>query len=143
MKALPLIYLILFTLIACESNDEVMGDVKDNFYELQYVDAGLSGQIIEKEDLDFNEYIQFFPDSTFIKQRTYSDSTSIARGSYTSLEKEEYDYLKLTYDKNTYLIQSCGHTLEEYMRVLSKDEIFNGSYLPCDGPGYYYLRKRK
>ena len=113
MKALLLIFLIIYSLTACETKDEVVVDIKDNFYELQYIDAGLSGQIIEKEDLDFNEYIEFFPDSTFVKQRIYMDSTSIAKGNYNYLVNDEYEYLKLSYEIDTYLIQSCGRILHE------------------------------
>ncbi|MDL5514826.1 hypothetical protein QSE00_23655 [Arenibacter sp. M-2] len=143
MKALLLIFLIIYAITACETKDEVVVNIKDNFYELQYIDAGLSGQIIEKEDLDFNEYIEFFPDSTFVKQRIYMDSTSIAKGNYNYLVNDEYMYLKLTYEIDTYLIQSCGRILHEYMKILGENEIFNGSYLPCDGPGYYYQRIKK
>ncbi|OQD41876.1 hypothetical protein BUL40_13555 [Croceivirga radicis] len=103
----------------------------------------MSGKILEKEELDFRESIEFFPDSTFIKQRVYQDSTSTASGKYGSFISDGNDYLKLKYSKDSYLIQTCGNSMVEYLRILSESEIYNGGYLPCDGPGYYYTRTRK
>ncbi len=130
-------------LIACDNQNEVHDKDNVEFYELRSINTGLSGQIIEKEDLDFTEYIEFFNDSTFVKQRIYQDSTSTAKGRFSYYDDNDYDYLKLTYSKDTYLIQSCEKTLIEYLRILNENEIFNGSYLPCDGPGYFYLKKKK
>ena len=113
------------------------------YYELTSLNTGMSGEILDKEELDFRESIEFFPDSTFIKQRVGQDSTSIASGKYDSVISDGNDYLKLNYVNDTYLIQTCGNSMVEYLRILSETEIYNGGYLPCDGPGYYYTRTKK
>ncbi|WP_421824268.1 hypothetical protein [Flagellimonas oceanensis] len=143
MGRLLLSLMVLMVLVACDSTDEGMGLGPEGYYELSSVNSGMSGLIVDREDLDFSESIEFFADSTFVKNRVYADSSSTASGNYSSLVMDGHDYLKLQYDNDTYLIQSCGPHLEEYLRVLNETEIFNGSYLPCDGPGYHYIRSRK
>jgi tricorn protease-like protein len=103
----------------------------------------MSGLIIDKEDLEFTESIEFFNDSTFVKQRIYPDSSSNAYGKYNSLFSRGNDFLVLNYKRDTYLIQTCGNSLVEYLSIQSETEIYNGGYLPCDGPGYYYTRVKK
>lgn len=135
---------ILFSIISivaflsCNQNEVELDEKGALLFELQFINAGMSGKIIKKEDLEFNEFIEFSSDSTFIKRRVFIDSTSIATGSYTLIESDGTDYFELNYEKGSYLIQSCGNSLKEWMSVLNDREIFNGGYLPCDGPGYGY-----
>ena len=134
---------IVVVFASCSSSSEIEDFGSEMYYELTSLNSGMSGQIINRDDLDFRESIEFFKDSTFIKQRIYSDSTSTASGKYNSLISDENDYLKLNYISDTYLIQTCGNSLVEYLSIQSETEIYNGGYLPCDGPGYYYTRIRK
>lgn len=138
--------LILVGMILLASCTKSKGGINfgpEKYYELSYINSGMSSQIIDKDNLDFSESIEFFPDSTFIKKRTYRDSTSIADGHYSSRVLNGDDYLRLYYNKDTYLIQTCGPSLEEYLRIINEKELFNGGYMPCDGPGYFYTRSKR
>lgn len=140
MKKLALILSISFLSInqSCESTDEDMDPQANKLFELQYVNAGMSGEIIVKKDLDFNEFIEFSSGNHFEKRRVYPDSTSIAKGSYLLIESEGSKYYEFEYEEESYLIQNCTSSLTERIKILNNNEIFNGSYLPCDGPGYGY-----
>lgn len=135
---------ILFALVlispltSCDQTDEGSSRNETMLYELQFINAGMSGLIIQKEDLDFNEFFEFSPDSTFIKRRVYADSSSIAKGVYSLAKSEDRDFFELHYQMESYLIQNCERSLIERVSILNGKEIFNGSYMPCDGPGYGY-----
>jgi len=124
--------------LSCGHDDEGFVGEETMLFELQFINAGMSGKIIKKVDLEFNEFVEFSPDSTFIKWRVFVDSTSVAKGIYTLIESDGTNYFELNYEKESYLIQNCGNSLKEWMSVLNDREIFNGGYLPCDGPGYGY-----
>ncbi|CAG2532801.1 hypothetical protein MAR621_02995 [Maribacter dokdonensis] len=143
MRRLLLLLVIATVWCSCSSSGEADDFGMEMYYELTSLNSGMSGEILDKEELDFRESIEFFPDSTFIKQRVGQDSTSIASGKYDSVISDGNDYFKLNYSNDTYLIQTCGNSMVEYLRILSETEIYNGGYLPCDGPGYYYTRTKK
>lgn len=63
---------------------------------------------------------------------------NVATGSYTLIESEDKEYYELEYEEASYLIQNCGSSLKEHISILNNKEIFNGGYLPCDGPGFGY-----
>lgn len=140
MKKLALLLLISFLIInqSCDSTDEDMDLRGNNLFELHYINTGMSGVIIEKKDLGFNEFIEFSYGNQFVKRRVYPDSTSISRGSYLLIESENSKYYEFEYEEESYLIQNCTSSLSERISILNNKEIFNGSYLPCDGPGYGY-----
>jgi len=123
---------------SCDSTDGEIDLQGNNLFELQYINAGMSGEIIKKKDLEFNEFIEFSPDNHFVKRRVYSDSTSIATGSYTLIQSEGSEYYEFEYEEESYLIQNCLSSLKEHISILNNKEIFNGGYLPCDGPGFGY-----
>ncbi len=141
MKVPNIFFALLLTLpfTSCDQIDENSSGNGTMLYELQYINTGLSGQIIEKEDLEFNEVFEFSPDSTFIKRRVYVDSVSIAKGIYSMGRSGDGEFFELNYQMESHLIQSCGSSLVERISILNEKEIFNGSYMPCDGPGYGYL----
>lgn len=143
MGKLSVFWVCALLLVSCSKTNGADDFGSDKYYELSYVNSGMSGQIVGREDLDFRESIEFFPDSTFSKQRIYADSSSTASGHYGQHVSNGYDYLKLNYDHDTYLIQNCGTSLVEYLRIINETEIFNDGYMPCDGPGYYYIRTKK
>ena len=140
MKNLALVFSLSFLLInqSCESTDGDMGLQGTDLFELQYIDAGMSGEIIEKKDLEFNEFLELSSDNQFVKRRVYPDSTSIAQGNYLLIRSEDGDYYEFEYEEESYLIQNCTNSLKEQVFIVNQREIFNGSYLPCDGPGYGY-----
>ncbi|MBC6999658.1 hypothetical protein [Cytophaga sp. FL35] len=123
---------------SCDSTDEEIDLQDNNLFELQYINAGMSGKIIEKKDLEFNEFIELSSGNHFVKRRVYPDSTSIAKGNYILIQSEDSKYYEFEYEENSYLIQSCGSSLKEHISIVNNKEIFNGSYLLCDGPGYAY-----
>jgi hypothetical protein len=84
MKNLALLLSIVSLIInqSCDSKDEEIDFLSKNVFELQYINAGMSGKIIEKKELEFNEFIELTSNNHFVKRRVYSDSTSIAKGSY-------------------------------------------------------------
>jgi hypothetical protein len=140
MKKLAMLLSIISLVInqSCENTDEDMDLQANQLFELQYINAGMSGEIVEKKDLDFNEFIEFSSDNSFVKRRVYTDSTSIATGNYLLIESEDSRYYELEYEEESHLIQNCTSSQTEHISILNKKEIFNGSYLPCDGPGYGY-----
>ncbi len=123
---------------SCDSPDKEIDLQGNNLFELQYINAGMSGEIIEKKDLDFNEFIELSSDNHFVKRRVYPDSTSIAKGSYLLIQSEDAKYYEFEYEAESYLIQNCTSSLKEHISILNNKEIFNGGYLPCDGPGFGY-----
>ncbi|WP_437397537.1 hypothetical protein [Flagellimonas lutimaris] len=136
--AILLSMISLMTNQSCDSPDEEIDLEGNNLFELQYINAGMSGEIIKKKDLEFNEFIEFSSDNHFVKRRAYPDSTSIAKGSYRLIQSEDSKYYEFEYEEDSYLIQNCGSSLKEHISILNNEEIFNGSYLPCDGPGFGY-----
>lgn len=123
---------------SCDSTDGEIDLQGNNLFELQYINAGMSGEIIEKKDLEFNEFIELSSDNHFVKRRVYPDSTSIATGSYTLIQSKDSEYYEFVHEEESYLIQNCGSSLKEHISILNNKEIFNGGYLPCDGPGFGY-----
>ncbi|NVN18749.1 hypothetical protein GUA46_10380 [Muricauda sp. HICW] len=123
---------------SCDSTDGEIDFQGINVFELQYINAGMSGEIIEKKDLEFNEFIELTSNYHFVKKRVYPDSTSIAKGSYIFIQSKESKFFEFEYEEESYLIQNCGSSLKEHISILSNKEIFNGGYLPCDGPGFGY-----
>lgn len=123
---------------SCYSTDEEIDLQGNNLFELQYINAGMSGEIIEKKDLEFKEFIELSSDNHFVKRREYPDSTSIAKGSYLLIQSEDSKYYEFEYEEESYLIQNCTSSLKEHISILNNKEIFNGGYLPCDGPGFGY-----
>lgn len=141
MKKLAIL-LSLTSLVINQSCDSTDGEIDlqgNNVFELQYINAGMLGEIIEKKDLEFNEFIELTSNNHFVKRRVYPDSTSIAKGSYIFIQSEDSKYYEFEYDEESYLIQNCGTSLKENISILNNKEIFNGSYLPCDGPGFGYI----
>lgn len=136
--ALLLSMISLITNQSCDSTDEKMYLQSNQFFELQYINTGLSGKIIEKKDLEFNEFIELISDNQFVKRRVYPDSTSVAKGNYLLIQSDDSEYYEFEYESESYLIQNCSNSLKEHISILNNTEIFNGSYLPCDGPGYGY-----
>ena len=140
MKKLAIL-LSLTSLVINQSCDSTDGEIDFqgiNVFELQYINAGMSGEIIEKKDLEFNEFIELTSNYHFVKKRVYPDSTSIAKGSYIFIQSKESKFFEFEYEEESYLIQNCGSSLKEHISILSNKEIFNGGYLPCDGPGFGY-----
>ncbi|MDF0717487.1 hypothetical protein PY092_15085 [Muricauda sp. 334s03] len=141
MKKLAILLSLAFIMMnqSCNSTDEEIDLQGNNVFELQYINAGMSGEIIKKKDLDFNEFIEFSSDNRFVKRRVYPDSTSIVQGSYLLIQSEDSKYYEFEYEEDSYLIQNCGSSLKEHISILNNNEIFNGGYLPCDGPGFGYI----
>ena len=140
MKRLAILLSICSLLInqSCDNTDEEIDLQDNNVFELQYINSGMSGEIIAKKDLEFNEFIEFSSDNHFVKRRVYTDSTSVAKGNYLLIQSEGSKYFEFGYDAESHLIQNCTKSLNERISVLNNREMFNGSYLPCDGPGYGY-----
>lgn len=140
MKKLAILLSMISLIInqSCDGTDEEIDLQGNNLFELQYINAGMSGEIIEKKDLEFNEFIELTSNNQFVKRRVFADSTSVAEGSYLLIQSEDTDYYKFEYEMESYLIQNCTGSLKEHISILNNKEIFNGSYLPCDGPGYGY-----
>ena len=127
--AILLSMISLLTNQSCDSADEEIDLQGNNAFELQYINTGMSGEIIEKKDLEFNEFIELTSNNHFVKRRVYPDSTSIAKGSYILIQSEDSKYYEFEYEEDSYLIQSCGSSLKEHISILNNKEIFNGSYL--------------
>lgn len=51
---------------SCDSTDGEIDLQDNNLFELQYINAGMSGEIIEKKDLEFNEFIELSSDNHFL-----------------------------------------------------------------------------
>ncbi|NDV17509.1 hypothetical protein GO009_15930 [Muricauda sp. TY007] len=140
MKKLVILISFTFLMInqSCDSTDEEIDLQGNKLFELQYINAGMSGKIIEKKDMEFNEFIEFSSDNHFVKRRVYPDSTSSSTGRYTLIQSEDSKYYEFEHEEDSYLIQNCGSSLKEHISILNNMEIFNGGYLPCDGPGFGY-----
>ena len=139
------ILLLLFLLahISCEKSG-IETPIGFTVYKLDSIYGGLSGQTILAQDLDFNEMIIIQKDSTFFKERVYSDSTISSTGDFELFIREDdgQKFFKFTYVNNDGLIENCNNSLIEYYVILNEKSISNGGSVPCDGPGYSYSKIR-
>ena len=73
MKKLAIL-LSLTSLVINQSCDSTDGEIDFqgiNVFELQYINAGMSGEIIEKKDLEFNEFIELTSNYHFVKKSSF------------------------------------------------------------------------
>ena len=139
------ILLLLFLLlnISCDKSS-IETPIASTVYKLESIYSGFSGQTILAQDLDFTEKIIIQKDSTFFRERAYSDSTISSTGEFELFirEDDEQKFFKFTYNNKDGLIENCNSSLIEYYLILNKNSISNGSSVPCDGPGYNYSKIR-
>jgi len=129
-----LIYLSIFTLMACETdNDRDMQDsALTGRWQLVEVISGWTNETTPASTLDYKEYYDFGADSTV---RKYRNTGEEALGNYTVEDKSDGIYIKIIYnDPTTDLKATCGE--HEFLRW-EKGKLYGGS-LPCDGPGLNY-----
>ena len=140
MKHFNLFCLLLGLAVACTSNDDdQFGEGLPQEWRLTTVNLGLSGEILENEDLTWQETLVFSRDSLFTRTRIFEDSTAIAHGSFVFEVRDSENYIILLHDEESELITNCTQSNEEWLRFTSQTELIGGA-LPCDGPGLFYRR---
>jgi hypothetical protein len=82
--AILLSMISLITNQSCDSTDEEIDFQGNNLFELQFINAGMSGEIIEKKDLEFNEFIELTSNNHFVKRRVYPAYPPKARIRYST-----------------------------------------------------------
>ena len=88
------------------------------------------------DNLEWQEFYIFHPDSTFLKSREYKDGTnSQATGSYTVNDSSGETYIDLLFTTGEELRASCS--VEERISI-RRNLLLNGSWVPCDGPSFEY-----
>jgi len=91
---------------------------------------------ITGDNLEWQEFYIFHPDSTFLKFRDYKDgANSQATGSFTVNDSSGETSIDLLFTTGEELRASCSR--EERISI-RRNILLNGSWVPCDGPSFEY-----
>ncbi len=132
---------LLLLLYSCSDTDDVkeFSEGLPQTWRLAGLNAGLSGEYFEADDLPFQETIQLANDSTFVRTRIQDTATLEATGVFEIRLRDDQEYLVLWNTEQNELISNCTRTLEEWFLFTSNITISGGG-LPCDRPGLDYRR---
>lgn len=136
--------LLSLLLVACTNNDEPENvfDIKSfpQEWKLTGMSGGLSNVVLTGSDMTWQETLTLESDRRFLKVRRFDEVRIEGAGDFSFSEKEGENYLNLTYDSETILIESCtGEKLNETLFMPTTTSLTGGS-APCDGPGLFYGR---
>jgi len=140
--------LLAFILISSCSNDdnsvEILKFSLTDFpqtWELSSINAGLSGEIIDAEEISVSEIYVLNDNGTFSKEFQDEFVQGNMNGKYDVTTTENREYLILTYEVDIDSLSYCSNGNVETMLVSDNEQILsNGSCLAFDGPAMYYER---
>lgn len=131
MKNIYLPFLLI--IIACSSSDQSDNSITGK-WELTSLTAGFSNNTMDADQLEYQEYYEFFDSGKFRKYRSTGQEAS---GSYEKEILSDGEYYKLVYNEGeSHLKESCGEN--EFLKL--ENGTLNGGSLPCDGPGLTYSK---
>jgi len=105
-------------------------------WELVAITSSWTNATTTGDDLDWQEFYVFNPDGTFLKSRQQKDGrVRKATGTYGSVNFSDEEYLELVFKTGDELRASCS---QSELLSLGENKLFNGSWVPCDGPGFEY-----
>ncbi len=140
--------LLAFIFISSCSNDdnsvEILKFSLTDFpqtWELTSINAGLSGEIIDAEEISVREIYVLKENGAFSKEFRDEFVEGNMNGTYDITTDEDREYLILTYEIDIDSLSYCSNGNVETMLVSENEQILsNGSCLAFDGPGIYYER---
>lgn len=147
------IFLILgISLVSCKKEDSQPTIDIYGTWELVKLSGSWTGEIIEGEDLDFQERYIFHQDGTFIKysERAWSYIGDVPEGPFQALGNFEIEpssdvrfifELNLIFDTGEEVVANCGQGNQEFLIINPNQELVNTSWAACDGPGFYYHKQ--
>ncbi|WP_431129817.1 hypothetical protein [Flagellimonas flava] len=139
------VYILFFFLFSCSNSarDDLIFDsnIFPQRWELTGMSTGLSGGLLEGDDLPWTETIVLEKDSRFFKTRLLDNEESEGKGIFDFSEINNEMYLILNYDTGTDLIESCGNENQTETFFMPSVTALIGGSAPCDGPGLFYERK--
>ncbi len=110
-------------------------------WELSYINAGLSGEIIDAQENSVREIYVFKENGTFSKEFQDEFAKGDVVGTYDLVTNEDREYLILTYKIDIDSLSYCSRNNVENMLISDNGQtLSNGSCLAFDGPGMYYQR---
>ncbi len=140
MKKFGIIFFLLIVTSCSDSDDEmVLTESLPQIWELASINVGISGEILEDNELPWQETLVLNSDNSFVRTRIYENETITATGRFMLLEAPEERQLILVYNDDSPLIENCSNSNEERLRFVSANQLSGGA-VPCDGPGLFYVR---
>jgi len=147
MKKVILSILPVFALSVFSACDDDARTKTGCGMELKLIETRPTGDLIDAaplsgEDMQWQESIILWHNSTFIKQLERDGVTTSEEGTYTYLTADGRNFIELTYSNpQNALIESCT-TAEstERIQVISATEL-HGSWGECDGPTLVYSKR--
>lgn len=110
-------------------------------WELSYLNAGLSGELINAEEIPVLEIYVFKENGTFSKEFQDDFTEGNINGTYDLVINEDREYLILAYDVDMDSLSYCSkNNIENILISDNGSTLSNGSCLAFDGPGMYYQR---
>lgn len=140
--------LLAFIFISSCSNDdnsvEILKFSLTDFpqtWELSSINAGLSGEIIDAEEISVSEIYVLNDNGTFSKEFQDEFVQGNMNGTYDITTTENREYLIFTYEVDIDSWSYCSNGNVETMIVSDNEQILsNGSCLAFDGPAMDYER---
>ncbi|MDE3744127.1 hypothetical protein [Maribacter polysaccharolyticus] len=140
--------LLAFIFISSCSNDENSVEILKfsltdfpQTWELSSINAGLSGEIINAEEISVSEIYVLNDNGTFSKEFQDEFVQGNMNGTYDITTTENREYLIFTYEVDIDSLSYCSNGNVETMLVSDNEQILsNGSCLAFDSPAMYYER---
>ena len=131
----------LFILISCSNSDEEvpLTESLPQTWELTSIIVGISGEMLDKNELPWQETLVLNSNNSFVRTRIFENETATATGLFMFIEGPEERQLLLIHNDDSPLIENCSNSNEERLRF-SSDNQLSGGAVPCDGPGLFYIR---
>lgn len=136
-----------FLLFACtnDSLEESLAFSETDFPQkwiLSEINLGLSGEIVDAQDIPVSETYIFQADGSFTKEFEDTDNVGSLNGTYTLIKGDNNRrILELNYEREIGSLSYCTQNQIETLRVSVDDKtLINGYCLSFDGPALYYIR---
>lgn len=139
--------LVILSIISCSNENNLEESLEfsstefPQTWKLSFINAGLSGDILDADEASVREIYVFQADGTFSKEFQDEFVQGQADGEFEVVSTENRKVITLTYTMEIDSLSYCSRNNEEMM-VVSEDAktLSNGSCLAFDGPGLLYER---
>lgn len=142
-----LFYSAFIFISSCSRNDnsgEILKFSQTDFpqtWKLSSINAGLSGETFDAEEISTNEIYVFNENGTFSKKFEDQFAKRNAKGIFDRTTLENRDFLILTYEFDIDSLSYCSMgNLENLLISENKQMLSNGDCVAFDGPAMYYVR---
>lgn len=148
MKKIILLLALATTVYSCTKETDDRGTALEitGTWELVKMTGSYPGSEATGPDMEWQETYIIYEDETFVKTRVRGDSTTVASGTYTLKDVEEFGDgpsikdIELLYDIENNIIGNCtSNKTIEYLFFSSDHRLIN-TWNYCDGPGLEYVK---